>query len=147
MKAYKRSGLYLYSFFNLGSSCRWVVNATLRPLYPWERDPVRFVQEAGWAPGPVWTGAENLAPTRIPSPDRPNRNESLYRPTAHSNILKKKNYAIWNGINKFKYNSIHGNCNAIRNLDQFHSTVSPFAHTSHLNLFSSSSFIQSQQTT
>jgi hypothetical protein len=28
--------------------------------------------------GPVWTGAENLAPTRIRSPDRPVRGESLY---------------------------------------------------------------------
>jgi len=27
------------------------------------KDPVPIVQEAGWAPGPVWTGAENLAPT------------------------------------------------------------------------------------
>ena len=26
------------------------------------RDPVPIVQEAGWAPGQVWTGAENLAP-------------------------------------------------------------------------------------
>ena len=32
-----------------------------------------------WAPGPVWTVAENLAPTGIRSPDRPARNESLYR--------------------------------------------------------------------
>ena len=30
-------------------------------LYP-GKDPVPIVQEAGWAPGPVWTGAENLAP-------------------------------------------------------------------------------------
>jgi len=37
------------------------------------------VQEAGWAPGPVWTGAENLASTGIRSPDRPARNQSLYR--------------------------------------------------------------------
>jgi hypothetical protein len=27
--------------------------------------PVPVVQEAGWAPGPVWTGAENLAPNGI----------------------------------------------------------------------------------
>jgi hypothetical protein len=27
---------------------------------------------------PVWTGAENLAPTGIRSPDRPARSESLY---------------------------------------------------------------------
>jgi hypothetical protein len=25
------------------------------------KDPLPIVQEAGWAPGPVWTGAENLA--------------------------------------------------------------------------------------
>jgi len=35
------------------------------------KDPVPIVQEAGWAPGPVRTGAENLAPTGIRSPDRP----------------------------------------------------------------------------
>jgi hypothetical protein len=26
------------------------------------KDPVPIVQEAGWAPKPVWIGAENLAP-------------------------------------------------------------------------------------
>ena len=31
------------------------------------KDPVPIEWEAGWAPGPVWTGAENLAPTRIRS--------------------------------------------------------------------------------
>ena len=31
------------------------------------------MQEAGWAPGPVWTGAEHLAPTVIRSPDLPAR--------------------------------------------------------------------------
>ena len=30
-------------------------------LYP-GKDPVPIVKEAGWAPGTVWTGAENLAP-------------------------------------------------------------------------------------
>ena len=34
------------------------------------KDPVPIVQEVGWAPGPVWMGAENLAPTGIRSPDR-----------------------------------------------------------------------------
>ena len=41
--------------------------------------PVPIVQNAGWAPGPVCTSAENLAPIWIRSPDRPARNESLYR--------------------------------------------------------------------
>jgi hypothetical protein len=46
---------------------------------PRERDPVPIVQEAGWAPGPVWKGAENVAPTGIRFPDRQARSESLYR--------------------------------------------------------------------
>jgi len=46
---------------------------TLRPLFtPW-KDPVPMLQEAGWAPGPVWTGAVNLDPTGLRSPDRPAR--------------------------------------------------------------------------
>ena len=53
----------------------WVVNATPRPLYHRVTDPVPIAQEAGWAPGPVWTGAENLAATGIRSPDRPARSE------------------------------------------------------------------------
>ena len=43
------------------------------------KEPVPIVQEAGWAPASVWTGAENLAPTGIRSPDRPARSQSLYR--------------------------------------------------------------------
>ena len=45
------------------------------------KDPVPTVHEAGWAPGPVWTGAENLVPTEIRSLDRPARSESIYRPS------------------------------------------------------------------
>jgi len=47
-------------------------------LYP-PKDPVPIVQEAGWAPGSVWTGAKNLAHTGIRSRDRPSRSQSLYR--------------------------------------------------------------------
>jgi hypothetical protein len=46
--------------------------------YP-PKDPVLIVQEAGWAPWPVWTGAENLARTGIRSPDPPARIQSLNR--------------------------------------------------------------------
>ena len=42
-----------------------MVNATPRPIYPQESDPVRV---AGWASGPFWTGVENLASTAIRSP-------------------------------------------------------------------------------
>ena len=43
------------------------------------KNPLSIVQEAGWAPGPVWIGAENLASTGIRSSDRPARRQSLYR--------------------------------------------------------------------
>jgi hypothetical protein len=43
------------------------------------KDSVPIVQEAGWAPGPVWTCAKNLAPTGIRSLDCPARSQSLYR--------------------------------------------------------------------
>jgi hypothetical protein len=50
-----------------------------RPLSTPGKNPVPIVQEAGWAPGPVWTSAENLASTGIRSPDCPARSQSLYR--------------------------------------------------------------------
>jgi hypothetical protein len=31
------------------------------PLFAPGKEPVPIVQEDGWAPGPVWAGAENLA--------------------------------------------------------------------------------------
>ena len=37
------------------------------------KDPVPIVQEAGWAPRPVWTGGKSRL-TGIRSPDRPARN-------------------------------------------------------------------------
>jgi hypothetical protein len=55
----------------------WEVSVKPRPLSTPGKDPVPIVQEAGWAPGPVWPGAENLAPTgiffiySIPGPSSP----------------------------------------------------------------------------
>jgi hypothetical protein len=62
-----------------GTRRGWGVNVMPRPLFTPRKDPVPIVQEVGWSPGPVWTGAENLAPTGIWSLDRLARNRSLYR--------------------------------------------------------------------
>ena len=98
-----------------------MVNATPRPLYPRERDPVPIVQEAGWALGPVWTGAENLTPIGIRSSDRTAHSESLYRLSypgpqnkhiAKNDPLKYENYFPKNGgtlqweIQKFQQNPL-----------------------------------------
>jgi hypothetical protein len=50
---------------------RGVVSDTTRPFYLRKRDPLSIVQGTGRASGPVQTGAECLAPTRISSPYRP----------------------------------------------------------------------------
>ena len=85
-------------FHDHGSRRGWGV-VTPRPLFTPGKDPVPIVQEARWTPGPVWTGAENLAPTGIRSPDCPAHSQLLYRlsyPTHRLNLRKKllKRY-IW----------------------------------------------------
>jgi hypothetical protein len=49
---------------------KWGVSITSRPLFTPGKDMVPIVQEDGWVPGPVCTGAENVAPHRdsIPGP-------------------------------------------------------------------------------
>ena len=59
-----------------GTRRGWGVMA--RPLSTPGKDLIPILQETGWSPGLVWTGAENLAPTGIWSPDRPTRSQSLY---------------------------------------------------------------------
>jgi hypothetical protein len=62
---------------NLGA--RWGGWSTPRPgRFTHGKCPLPIVKEAGWAPGPDWTVAENLAPTGIRSLDRPARSESPY---------------------------------------------------------------------
>jgi hypothetical protein len=72
---------YLYSFFKLiawnegGGGGHRHTTADVRP-----RKEERYLAlEAGWASEPVCTGAENLAPTAIRSPDRQELSESLYK--------------------------------------------------------------------
>ena len=67
-----------YSVFNLDAGWGGWLTLCLGRFNP-GNNPVPVVQEAGWAPGPIWTGAENLAPTGIRSPGHPARSESLYR--------------------------------------------------------------------
>ena len=49
-----------------------MVSSTPWPHFTPGKDPVPILQEAGWAPGPVWTGAKSR-PHRDSIPDRPAR--------------------------------------------------------------------------
>jgi len=77
--AYRGSRGIALLFLDHGTRRGWGVSVTPRPLFTPGKDLIPIVQEAGWAPGPVWTGAENLAPTGIRSLDLPAHIQSLYR--------------------------------------------------------------------
>ena len=51
-----------------------MVSSTPRPHFTPGKDPVPILQEAGWAPGPVWTGGKS----------RPHRNSIQNRPARSS---------------------------------------------------------------
>ena len=53
------------------------VNATLRPLYPEERNPVPIAQDAGWSSKTVCMSQKNFAPTGVRTPDCPASSQSL----------------------------------------------------------------------
>ena len=64
----------IHCFFNLDANGGGGCWSTPRPgRFPPGKGPVPIVQEAGWAPGPIWTDVENLAPNRdsIPRPSSP----------------------------------------------------------------------------
>ena len=50
----------------------WVVSSTPRPHSTPGKDAVPILREAGWTPGPVWTGGNSL-PHRNSIPDLPAR--------------------------------------------------------------------------
>ena len=92
-----------------------MVSSTPRPHFTLGKDPVPILQEAGWAPGPVWTGAENLVstgnrsrtvqpassvaiPTELPSPQLPPylqvKWQLIIRRGAKRKLPKRRVYAI-----------------------------------------------------
>jgi len=64
MKARRREYRYISTLSLTSMLDGVVVNATHQPLYLWTQDLVPIEQEAGWAPGPVWMGGENLVQVR-----------------------------------------------------------------------------------
>ena len=77
--AYRGSRGIALLFLDHSTRWGWGVSVTPWPLFTPGKDPVPIIQKVRWAPGPVWRGAENLAPTGIRSPDRTVRSQSLYR--------------------------------------------------------------------
>ena len=59
-------------FHDRGTRRGWEVSSTPWPHFTLGKDPVPILQEADWAPGPVWTGGKSR-PHRDSIPDRPDR--------------------------------------------------------------------------
>ena len=76
-------------FHDRGTRRGWVVSSTPRPHFTTGKDPVPILQEAGWAPGPVWTGGISR-PHRDSIMDRPARSQSVYRLSYRAHICEHK---------------------------------------------------------
>ena len=74
-----------------------MVSSTPQPHFIPGKDPVPILQEAGWAPGPVWTGGKSR-PHRDSIPDCPARSQSLYAYGRYSftntSVKRSKKYFI-----------------------------------------------------
>jgi len=78
-------------FHDRGTRRAWVVSSTPRPQFNPGKYPVPILQEAGWAPEPVWTGGKSR-PHRDSIPDRPARSQSLYRLSYPAHIFTRRIY-------------------------------------------------------
>jgi len=65
-------------FHDRGTRRGWVVSSTPWPHFTPRKDPVPILQEAGQAPGPVWTSRKTRL-HRDSMLDRPAHSQSLYR--------------------------------------------------------------------
>jgi hypothetical protein len=82
-------------FVDHGTRRGWGVSVTPQPLFTPGKDLYPLYR---WAPGPILTGAENLAPTMIQSPDRPARSQLLYRLHYPAHIRAVNLMIIYNEI-------------------------------------------------
>ena len=68
-------------FHDHGTRWGWVVSSTPRPHFNPGKEAIPTLQEAGWAPGPIWTGGKSR-PHRDSIPHHPSRSQSLNRLSA-----------------------------------------------------------------
>jgi len=83
-------------FHDRGTRRGWVVSSTPRPHFTPGKDPVPILQEAGWAPGPVWTGGKSR-PHRNSIPDRPAQSSVAISTELPGPILRTVIW-VWNPL-------------------------------------------------
>ena len=91
----QRVGTGIALLFHDGGTRRGrVVSSTPWPHFTPGKDPVPIVQEAGWAPGPVWMGRISCTHRDL-IPDRPARSQSLYRLSYPAHTLFQETLIIY----------------------------------------------------
>jgi len=93
-------------FHNRGTRRGWVVSSTPRPHFTPGKDPAPILQEAGWAPGPVWTGGKSR-PHRDSIPNRPARSQSLYRLSYRAHLSTAHSIVKWPAHQKYVHRMSH----------------------------------------
>ena len=85
-----------------------MVSNTPRPHFTPGKDPVLILQEAGWAPGPVWTGGKSRHHGDS-IPDRPARSQLLYRLSypSHTHTHTHIYVCVYKLINTSKYDLLY----------------------------------------
>jgi hypothetical protein len=73
-------------FLDRGTRWGWLVSSTPHPHFTPGKDLAPILQEAGWAPGPVWTGGKYRL-HRDSIPDSAARSQSLYRLSYRPSLL------------------------------------------------------------
>jgi len=79
-------------FHDRGTRRGWVVSSTTRPHFTPGKDPVPIVQEAGWAPGPVWMVGKSRSHWDL-IPYCPARSQLLYRLSNPAHWVQL--YRVW----------------------------------------------------
>jgi len=103
----QRVGRYIPLFFHdRGTRTGWVVSNTPRPYFTPGKDPVPILQEAGSAPGPVWTGGKS-SPHRDSILDRPARSQPLYRLSYPVNGYRSMQQILYIGAYLPKHTASH----------------------------------------
>ena len=96
-----------------------MVSSTPRAHFTLGKDPVPILQEAGWAPGPVWTGGK-CRPLRDSIPDRPVLSSVTIATEIPGAYTEKKK----EGKNKTKQNKTHNKTTLITILRKRHYKLS-----------------------
>ena len=83
-------------FHDRGTRRGWGVSSTTRPHFNPGKDLVPILQEAAWAPGPVWTSSKSH-PDQEPVPDCPARSQSLFQLSYQALIINNIDHVMGMG--------------------------------------------------